>query len=244
MFYVGANNRYIPDAICGLPVLAVLGIWAIEERFRGGGARGSAARAAWGLLAAYSTAFALCAGIQRDEILRHVHPRVYGALAHALDYPSYWYDRILGVGYGPLNFDLKFPANKPGENEPLVVTGWGPWSNVVYVRYCDRDHLQFGFIGPFTVTRSEVFEIDYAKPHALTLSMGSLYPPRESPYFDSLPAPDADALAGTLMVTVDGKTRFRFHTTFFDAAARRPELGRGPSVLDKRWTFTGTMSGG
>jgi hypothetical protein len=244
VFYVGANNRYIPDAICGLPVLAVLGIWVVEDRFRGGGVRGSAATAAWELLAAYSVAFGLCAGVQRDEIFRRIHPRMYGALAHALDYPSYWYDRIFDVRYGPLKLDLTFPANKPGENEPLVVTGWGPWSNVVYVRYCDRDHLQIGFIGPFTVTRSEVFEIDYAKAHAVTLSMGSLYPPRDSPYFDSLSEADADALAGTFLVAVDGKTRFRFHTTFFDAAARRPEFGRGPSVLDKRWTFTGTMSGG
>lgn len=244
LFYAGANNRYIPDANCGLPLLAILGIWAIAARTRGGGMRRKAAVAALGLLAAFSAVFAFCAGIQRDEIFRRVHPGAYRALAHALDYPAEWYDRVRGVKYGPLTLSARFPGGKGGlKNEPLVVTGWAALSNVLFARYTDPTHMQFGFVGASGVALSKAFEIDYAATHSLTISMGSLYPPRESPFFDSLSATDAALISGTLFVTVDGTTRLRVATSFFDAVARRPELGRGPiSVLDQRWVFTGDLA--
>ena len=243
--YAGANNRYIPDAMCGLPVLAVLGIWAVEKKFRRGGAPQLAARAALALLAAYSVAFVGCAGIQRDDIFKHIHPGAYRAIAHALDYPSYWYDRVRGATYGPVTLDVTFPRNSVTKNEPLVVTGWGPLSDVLFARYVDPSHLQLGFVGPGGIILSKGFEIDYAKPHRMNISMGSLYPPRESPFWDFLAIEDADILSHTLSVAIDGATRFKFRTEFFDAVERRPELGRGPpSVVDKRWVFTGSMTGG
>ena len=243
IFYAGANNRYIPDAISGLPFLAVLGIWAIEARVRGGGLRMKAARSAWGLLAAASAVFACCGAVQRDEIFRRDHPRVYRLLAHTLDYPAFWYDRIHDVAYGPVDLAVTFPLGKTGDNEPLVVTGWGPLSDVLYVKYTDRTHMQFGLVGVLGIAQSKAFEVDYSRPHDVSVSMGSLYPPRESPFFDSVDPADAALLSGTLLVTVDGVTHFRIPTSFSDAVARSPELGRGPlSILDKRWTFTGTLA--
>ena len=243
IIYAGANNRYIPDMIGALPLFAILGLWAVEARVRGGGMRRRAVRTAWGALAAASAVFAFCAGIQRDEIFRRVHPRAYRALAHALDYPAEWWDRISGVAYGPVALDVRFPAGKTGQNEPLVVTGWGPLSNVVFTHYTDAHHLQFGIAGMNGISLSRPFEIDYAGTHAVTVSMGSLYPPPESPFFDTLTQADAGALSGTLLVVVDGTTRLRLGTSFFDAAARKPELGRGPlSILDKRWFFTGNLA--
>jgi len=242
IFYAGANNRYIPDANCGLPVLAILGIWAIESRLRAGGTRRRAATAAWGLLAAASAAFAFCAGVQRDGIFRQVHPGAYRWVAHALDYPAEWYDRIHGVKYGLVGLDVRFPASSSVQNEPLVFTGWGPYSDVLFVRYSDPTHMQFGLVGAGGVSLGKPFGIDYAKSHALAVSMGSLYPPRESPFFDSLTAQDAALISGTLLVTVDGETRLRLATPFFDAASRRPELGRGPPLLDAPWFFTGSLA--
>jgi hypothetical protein len=241
VIFVGANNRYIPDVLCGLPVLAVLGIWVVEERVRAGAWAMRRSRIAWGLLAAYSAFFAFCAGIQRDEIFRQACPDAYRSLAHAFDFPSQWYDRIRGVTYGPLKLDVKFPAGKPGQNEPLVVTGWGPWSNVVYVHYVDPTHLQFAFIGPRGVVRSDPFEIDYGRDHHLVISMGGLYPPREHPFFDGIDPADAEALSNTVFASVDGVTRLHAREPSFDGVSRRPELGIPPSVLDPHWTFTGTI---
>jgi hypothetical protein len=241
LLYYGANNRYEADAMCGVPVLTILGIWALESR---AGKRRGAARVLWGTLAGYSVMFAFCAGIGRDEIFRSVHPRAYRALAHAFDLPSFWYDRIRGVGYGPLNLTVRFPAGRPGANEPIVVTGWGPWSNVLYVHYTDGEHIQFGLVGATATAQSAPLRIDYGSAHTLRISMGSLYPPREHPFFDSLERRDADNLAGTLFVAVDGATVLRQRAYFFDAVARRPELGEGPPVLGKAWAFTGSLTGG
>jgi hypothetical protein len=245
LLYAGANNRYIPDATSGLPLLAVLGSWAVLERLRGGGAPRRAMRSALGLLAAYSVAFAFGAGIQRDDIFRNVHPAAYRAIAHALDYPSYWCDRARGATYGPLALDVTFPEPSRVRSEPLVVTGWGPLSDVLFVRYTDSSHLQLGLVGRRGIILSKGFGIDYSKPHRLSISMGSLYPPRESPFWDFMAIEDADLLSHAVSVVVDGQTRFKLQTDFFDAAARSPELGRGPrSFVDKRWIFTGRMTGG
>jgi len=241
MRFVGANNRYTSDVLCGLPVLAVLGIWEIERRIAAGALPGRPARAAWGLLAAYSAVFAFCAGIQRDEIFRQVRPQAYRRMAHALDLPSYWYDRVRGVTYGPLKLSVTFPVGRTGLNEPLVVTGWGPWTNMLYVHYSDPTHAQFAFIGPRGEVRSNPFALDYGRPHSVVVSMGSLYPPREHPFFDSLDPADAARLAGTVFASVDGATRFQFHTAFFDAVSREALLGQPPSVMDRRWVFTGKI---
>ncbi len=241
MLFYGANSRYAVDVMCGLPVLTILGIWSLESR--AGGAR-RAARAVWVVLAGYSVFFAFCAGVGRDEIFRGIHPRAYRALAHAFDLPSFWYDRIRGVEYGPVSLSVRFPEDKMGTNEPLLVTGWGPWSNLLYVHYADAGHIQIGFVGASGPLLSVPLRISYAAAHSLKVSMGSFYPPREHPFFDSLGAKDARALSDTLFVAVDGVTVLLQPAYFFDAVARKPELGRGPDLPGRQWVFTGEMTGG
>ncbi len=241
--YCGTNSRYTVDAMCGLPVLTVLGIWALEAR-AWAGARRAWARLLWGGLAAYSVVFAACASVQRYEVFRTVHPRAYGLLAHALDLPSYWCDRVSGAAYGPLDLTVRFPAGREGRSEPLVVTGWRPWTNALYVHYTDGAHVQFGFFGPSGPTLGPPVAIDYAATHTLRISMGSFYPPREHPFFDALSREDADALSGTLFIALDGATLLRQRAYFFDAVGRTPGLGKGPPVQGRDWVFTGELKRG
>jgi hypothetical protein len=243
ILYCGANDRYEAEAMSGLPVLAVLGIWNLESRVASGRRNRLLARLGWGALAAYSGIFAVCSAAERDDVFRFAHPRAYRAVAHAADFPSLWYDRLNDVAYGRINLLVTFPADKLGRNEPLVATGWGPRSNVLYVRYSDAAHVQFGFMGASGMVQSAPIAVSYASPHALNISMGSFYPPREDPYFDFLPAKEADSLADTLFLEVDGVSVFRQQAYFFDAVAKRPEFGLGPPSLGRGWAFTGRMSG-
>ena len=244
ILYCGTNSRYTVDAMCGLPVLMVLGLWALESWARAGPVRRAAARILWGGLAAASVFFVGCAAIARYEVFRTVHPRAYRAIAHALDLPSFWYDRLHDVAYGPVDLVVRFPGEKAGRNEPLVVTGWRPWTNALYVHYTDATHIQFGFLGPAGPTLGPPFEIDYGRPHTLRISMGSFYPPREHPFYDSLSRQDADALSGTLFVAVDGATVLHQRAYFFDGAARKPGVGLGPPVQGRDWVFTGDLRQG
>jgi hypothetical protein len=245
MFYYGANGRYTVDAMAGLPVLAVLGIWLVEARVPGPGPLRSLARGLWGALAAYSGLFSACAAVGHDDIFRSVHPGAYRVVARALDLPAHVRDRLDAVPYGPLALTVTFPGGRPGQNEPLVTTGWWPRVNILFVRYTDGTHVQFGFAGgPGTVV-GEPVALDYARPHTLRVSMGSLYPPRQSPFFDGLDARDADALSGTLLVELDGVRILRQRAYFFDADRRRPVLGRGPASLGppgRGWVFTGRLA--
>jgi hypothetical protein len=241
LLYCGSNSRYTVDAMCGLPLLTVLGVFAAEAWARSGWPRRAAARLVWGGLAAYSVFFVACASVQRYEVFRTVHPRAYRAVAHALDYPSFWYDRINDVAYGPVDLTVRFPAAGAGRNEPLVVTGWRPWSNALYVHYTDSAHIQFGFFGPSGPTLGPVFAIDYGKTHTLRISMGSFYPPREHPFFDSLAREDAEALSWTLFVALDGATVLHQRAYFFDAVSRKPGVGKGPPVEGRDWVFTGDL---
>jgi hypothetical protein len=241
LFYCGTNSRYTVDAMCGLPLLTVLGIWALEER-AGAGARRILARIAWGALAAYSVFFVVCVGVQRDELFRTIHPKAYRVLAHAFDKPSSLYDSYRGVTYGPLDLSVRFPADKPGRSEPLVSTGWRPWANAIYVRYTDAAHVQFGFFGPAGPTLGAPVAVDYGRTHEVRISMGSFYPPRESPFFDEIDGPDADTLANTLYLELDGRTILHQRAYFFDATSKKPVIGEGPPVHGAPWVFTGTIS--
>lgn len=245
MFYGGANGRYSIDAMEGLPVLSVIGIWLLEARAGGGGSPRAVTRAFWGTLALYSVLFSCFACIGRDDLFRNLHPVVYRQAAHILDLPSHAYDRMTGVAYGPLTLSVTFPAGRTGTSEPLVTTGSWPRNNVLFVRFADATHVQFGFATGGGTFVGAPIAVDYPRSHTLKVSMGSLYPPRQSPFFDALGAPDADALSETLFVELDGVTILHQRAFFYDADGRKPLLGRGPANRAgqaRPWTFTGSLS--
>ena len=245
MFYGGANGRYSIDAMEGLPALSVIGIWLVEARAGGGGPRWAFVRALWGALALYSVVFSCCACIGRDDLFRSLHPGVYRMAAHVFDLPSHAYDRVEGVAYGPLTISVAFPAGRTGQSQPLVTTGSWPRNNVLFVRFADGSHVQFGFAGGGGTFVGAPVAVDYSRSHRLKVSLGSLYPPRQSPFFDALGAADADALSETLFVELDGVTILHQRAFFYDADGRRPLLGRGPPNRASQappWAFTGSLS--
>jgi hypothetical protein len=80
--------------------------------------------------------------------------------------------------YGQVDLQVQFPEGALGTSEPLVVTGATGAGDLLYVRYEDADHVRFGLdhwgqagLGGLPVA------LDYAAPHHLEISMGSLYAP-------------------------------------------------------------------
>jgi hypothetical protein len=77
------------------------------------------------------------------------------------------------AGGGGVRLSLKFPANKPGIHEPLVVTGRTGAGDAVYVVYEDASHVRFGYDhwgtgGPL----SAPLAVDYNTAHTIVISMG------------------------------------------------------------------------
>jgi hypothetical protein len=112
---------------------------------------------------------------------------------------------VVAGSYGGVELKLKFPRNAYGTREPLVVSGVSGAGDLLYVSYLDSHHVAInldhwglgGLNGP-------PVEIDYAQPHRLSLTMGSLYPP----------GGDSDR-ASRVQVTIDGRValtgRMRSH---------------------------------
>jgi hypothetical protein len=80
--------------------------------------------------------------------------------------------------WGPLACDVRFPTDALGRAEPLLCTGVFGAADIVFVEYLDNRHVRFGHDHWGTgVVYSGPIVIDYTRVHALTIKLGSLYPP-------------------------------------------------------------------
>ena len=118
---------------------------------------------------------------------------------------------------GPVRLELTFPADRTGQSEPLVVTGREGSGDLLIVRYVDARTIQFGhdhWSKP--LIWSEPVEIDYTSPHAVEVSLGSLYPgPKaaEEPWREQV------------TVKVDGRPVWNVSAAFYDAPAQEVYIG-------------------
>lgn len=221
-----ATNRYMVDFLPGLIVLSVIGFWGLRDRFSGL-ARRLATAGCW-LLLAWSVLFNVFASFGHNELLRVNYPAVFQRLAHAFNYPRYVFDRLAGRTYGPLELTVRFPTDKMGKLEPLVITGSEFLSDYLYVYYESGDKIVIGFEhtgfgGPVT----HPIPLDYSRPHRIAVDMPPLYPPLGDPYFDAIPPKVVEAFSTHLRVSLNGVRVIdavqRFHPPF----AVRPSIGSG-----------------
>jgi hypothetical protein len=171
-----AANRYMVDFLPGFVILSVVGFWALGERLAGPARR--LALGAAGAALVWSVLFNVFASFGHNEFLRTNNPLVYRRLVHAFGCPRYELDRILGRNFGPVEITLKFPTDKKGKLEPLVITGSNFLSDYLYVYYDPSGKVAIGFEhtsygGPVT----EPIPIDLNQPHRIRVDMPPLYPP-------------------------------------------------------------------
>ncbi|HXQ82028.1 MAG TPA: hypothetical protein VN775_11985 [Opitutaceae bacterium] len=239
-----ATNRYMVDFLPGFIILGVIGFWGVREHFSGLGRRAVTA-GCWVLLV-WSALFNVFASFAHNELLRVNDPALFRRLEHAFNTPRYVCDRLVGRTYGPLELTVRFPTDKKGKLEPLVITGLEFLSDYLYVYYASNDKIVIGFEhtgygGPVT----DAFPVDYSRPHRITVDMPPLYPPVGDPYFDGIPPKVVEAFNTRLRVSFDDgpqiiDTAARFHPPF----AVRPSIGSGganQAALGRR--FTGEILG-
>jgi hypothetical protein len=97
------------------------------------------------------------------------------------------------------------PTGKRGVIEPFIVTGRTGKGDVVYVKYTDDTHIQFGYdhwgVGG---SISEPIAVDYARPHEFEIGLGSLYPERQDAAWMDLPTEVRQRLRQQATVSLDG----------------------------------------
>jgi hypothetical protein len=140
----------------------------------------------------------------------------------------------------PIEFSVIFPAGKGGSAEPLLVTGEGNRSDLLYCVYEGRNRVRFaldhyGNGGPTT----ELIEFDPLRPHRMLVWFGSLQPPGGPP----APGSAAPTLDRRLVVIFDGKVVLNNEQIFYPASPESAFFGfnaYGSDVVSQR--FSGRIS--
>jgi hypothetical protein len=146
-------------------------------------------------------------------------------------------------GSGPIRLALRFPSDRPGRNEPLVVTGRTGAGDVIYVHYVDARHISLGYDhwnagGPL----SPPIPVDYATPHLIEVSLGSLYQKLTDPAWAGTPDFRRRQLLATVAVQLDGQPVLNLKQTAYVATPGEIQAGLnqiGASTCDP--VFTGEM---
>lgn len=112
---------------------------------------------------------------------------------------------------GPCRMIVLFPTGMTGQAEPILVTGRTGSGDATYVIYEDASHVRFGFdYSGRGGAISQPVPLDYATPHILEVSMGSLYPPlAETTAWKSMPPARRSRLKQTRWIRLDGRMVFK-----------------------------------
>jgi hypothetical protein len=238
----GAINRYEVDFVPSFIVLACLGWLALVDRARPRTPSRRLAVAGFSVLLAFSVAFNVLASFGHNQLLRVEHPALYGRIAYRWNRLSLWLGELCGVRYGPVEMEVIFPEDKVGQEEPLLATGCSFMSDYLVVHYdapgrvtFALEHSSYGhFLGP-------QLEIKAGVPHRVLVEMGSIYPPSEHPFFDSLTPVEAKLCQRTMRVSVDGALALERDIPFYDAASLQPSIGESGDRPGYRHPFSGKI---
>jgi hypothetical protein len=118
--------------------------------------------------------------------MARANPRVYSALAHALDYPRQWWARKNGVRFGPVDISVRIPNSPDWQGTVLVASGRPQRVNRLVANRADLGHVQLVLLE----NNRRVLETP-----ALAVTDGLLrfhldapwlYPPAAHPYWDAM----------------------------------------------------------
>jgi hypothetical protein len=216
-------NRYMIDfqpALLLLTCLSLLTAASIRHRLIRG------ITVTCGTLLLFGSFYNAMISLQADESFRQNNRPAYERLARVFDHPSWWYQQLTHETIGPLALGVAFPKAAPGTLEPLVATGTPWFSDVLFVHYLDHGTIRFvlehaGYGGP----SSPPITLTLDKPHRLEISLGSLYPPEEHPFFSHLTRAQMRLLKRTVRIDLDGTTVFRASASFYDASPGQVYVG-------------------
>ena len=240
----GACNRYQVEFLPALVLLAVIGIFTLEDRLAYANRILTwPARVLWIGLLLYSVAFNFFASCEHWDLFRLRDPVNYSRLARIFNAPIASFEKFTNASAsGPVELKLKFPPFTNRRVEPLLVTGYTKYADYVWVEYIDSSHLRFGiehtsYGGPI----SSAIEIDYSKEHILFIEIASLYPPKEHSFHSHLEKNEARRIRTRAQVHLNGKEVLWGDVPAYDASPQTRWVGRNPWAQHLGSEFTGVI---
>jgi hypothetical protein len=193
--YVVASIRYEVDFTPYLTILAVLGVFGVEDFFADRRKWRPLARLGWAGFLIVSVAFNFFGSCQHLGLLERQVPGEFQALSRFFNYPTYAYNRLrtsmraspapdkpeygglAPLQYGTVLLRIKSPPRETGTREPLMVMGTTPGVlAIAFIRTVSGDQIVVGFqftgLGlyeckPITLDRNAPVEIAVSGPSLL-----------------------------------------------------------------------------
>lgn len=154
-------------------------------------------------------------------------PEAYRPLASLLSRPAWWWEKIRGIEYGPVEIELQLPTDRIGAYEPLLTAGTAQAGELVYIFYEALGKIRLGLVGSESLgPASGPIAVDFAQPHRFTFYLGSLNPPDAHPAMAAFDGAQVATLKRRLVVQIDGRTVFTAPAYFHPNAGGRLEIGR------------------
>ncbi len=206
MCFSWATNRYLVDFIPSLLLAASLGLLM-------GGNWGGPAMANRLLLRAgvfvavlFTAVFNIFVAFQHNGLFKIYRPQTYETLGHWFNQPAFWWEKLHPVSYGPAELTVRFPRDKLGKVEPLMVSGVSYMSDYLYVYYYpDARRIQLGFTHTnHNQLLSQSIVVDYYASHRIGIVSGLLYPVEGHPFFSGWTSTSIKTARHKLRVMVDG----------------------------------------
>jgi hypothetical protein len=184
----GACSRYTAELLGGWTIVTAVGLMAVFGAADGPG-HGRAARGLAALAGCWTVALVWLACAEYRGYMKLTNPRAYGALAHAFDYPAYWWARGHSVRYGPLDLTLRVPPAATAGPSALMASGRPQMVNYLLLEPAPDGRARL----VLAWNEHHVLETPLLAPQAGALRVRVdapwLYPPPDSPYWDGVPEP-------------------------------------------------------
>jgi len=191
-------------------------------------------RLAFILLAVSAALSNVLASLQLNDRFEHLHPNTWHRLSYWGDQPSALLGRLGLLHYGPVRFKVLIPPLKGDvSTEPLFATGLPNQTDVLYLTQVRGNVVQFTVSHTgFGEVKSGLMQVDPLAEHELEVDFGSLYPPRDHPWFRGLSDDEVELLKTTASVRFDNKGVIDRRVLFFDSPPGWVSFGRNPGGTD------------
>ena len=183
--WVGACSRYTTELLAGWTVATSVGLMVV---FGSGQAPrpGRAVRFLTVGAACWSVACVWLASADARGYMALSNPRVYRALAHALDEPSEWWIRGEGIRFGPVDLAVRIPGSPETAGTVLMASGRPQLMNRLIVNRVDAGHVRLVLLAnyrrilesPEIAVRGGLLRVRLDAPW--------LFPPPAHPYWDGV----------------------------------------------------------
>lgn len=184
----GTCSRYVVELAAGSTIASSIGLMAVFGSDEGP-RLGRHIRLFAAAAACWTVACVWIASAEFRGFMKETNPRTYRAVAHALDYPSFWWARMQGVAYGPVDLVARVPATATDGETILVASGRPQFVNHLILEQYSGERARL----VLTVNQHHVLDTPefLLRGGSLHIRLGApwLYPPAESPYWDAVPDP-------------------------------------------------------